>query len=86
MAVKPKIVTKNSNSNETTAYVVNINEDGVYGILINVRDTLKLRTKSGEMKTFTTDEELLMRIFKKGITSIQKLKQSEDGSQEDLNF
>lgn len=84
MAVKPKIVTKNSN--ETTAYVVNIGDDGVYGIVINVRDTLKLRTKSGDMKTFTADEELLMRIFKQGITSIQKLKQSEDGSQEDLNF
>ena len=84
MAIKPKIVSKNSN--ETTAYVVNIGEDGVYGIVINVRDTLKLRTKSGEMKTFTADEELLMRIFKQGITSIQKLKQSEDGSQEDLAF
>ena len=75
-----------SNSNETTAYVVNIGEDGVYGIVINVRDTLKLRTKDGDMKTFTADEELLMRIFKKGITSIQKLKHSEDGSQSDLAF
>lgn len=86
MAIISKSV-KNSSSSSTKPYVLHIGDDSIYGIIINARDVVSLRTKDGEMRKFDMTPELLMRILTKGITSVSVLEDRDNnGSQEDLAF
>ena len=87
MAIISKSVKSSNSSNSTKPYILHIGEDSVYGIIINARDTVSLRTKDGEMRKFDMTPELLMRILTKGVTSVSVLEDRDNaGSQEDLAF
>lgn len=87
MAIISKSVKSSSSSNNTKPYVLHIGDDSIYGIIINARDTVSLRTKDGTMKKFDMNPELLLRILKNGITEVTVLEDVDNsGSQSDLAF
>ena len=76
-----------SSSTSTKPYVLHIGDDSIYGIIINARDVVSLRTKDGTMKKFDMTPELLLRILKNGVTEITVLEDVDNsGSQSDLAF
>lgn len=87
MAITSRKTASKSTTNNTKPYIIHIGEDSVYGIIINARDTVSLRTKDGEMRKFDMTPDLLLRILNKGVTSVTILEDRDNsGSQEDLNF
>ena len=87
MAITTRKSITSSSNNSTKPYVLHIGEDSIYGIIINARDVVSLRTKDGTMKKFDMNPELLLRILKNGITNITILEDTDNsGSQSDLPF
>ena len=87
MAIISKSVKSSSSTNGTKPYVLHIGEDSIYGIIINARDVVSLRTKDGTMKKFDMTPELLLRILNNGVTEVTVLEDRDNsGSQEDLDF